>query len=588
MQSIFGQNQYIMWAVIAVYMILITIAGSYYSKYMKTADAYFRGNNAIPWWAAGISIYVAHFTAYTFVAIASLVYIDGLSGLLLETGPAFVYFTVAIFFAHLWHRLNLTSPPEYLEARFNPLTRQIFSFFGILTTFIGSGTRLYAMSKLAETLMGVPLVWMIVITGTVILIYTILGGLWAVTVTDVVQFIILYLAVIPLFIIAVASIFIDSSWAEFIAKIPASYGSFPHPDHGRTMGWLLVFWFSYLLDLGGDWGTIQRLCCTPTEKDAKKAALLATAFSIPHAFLLLGPVFIGRVLYQNEIADPNIVGQAEQVYGKIALKLLPVGMVGVVIAAMFSATMSTLSVAWSVRATSFVNDLYVRVLRPAAGDKEKILAGRLAVLAIGIIAILVAVLVAITQTGLFSLAQDLIGLIVVPIILPLLLGLLIKKVQNWAGLAGMVTGLLVALINRFAHNLFGLAEPLAFEYEIVISSLCVFFVMFGSGFLPHTEEDKKRSEDFFERMKTPRPHPLTDKNIPAPIGVIGTFTILIGFLVMILVLLPQSVLNRVVTACAALILIGIGILMRRNRPVETTLIGDKNLNTSPSSTNFIE
>ena len=588
MQSLFGQNQYIMWVVIAVYMILITVAGGYYSKYMKTADAYFRGNNAIPWWAAGISIYVAHFTAYTFVAIASLVYIDGLSGLLLETGPAFVYFTVAIFFAHLWHRLNLTSPPEYLEARFNPLTRQVFSFFGILTTFIASGTRLYAMSKLAEILMGVPLVWMIIITGTVILIYTILGGLWAVMVTDVVQFIILYLAIIPLFIIAVATIFIDSSLSEFIAKIPDSYASFPHPDNGRTVGWLLVFWFSYFLDLGGDWGTIQRLCCTQTEKDAKKAALLATAFSIPHAFLLLGPIFIGRVLYQNEIGDPNIVSEAEQVYGKIALKLLPVGMVGVVIAAMFSATMSTLSVAWSVRATSFVNDLYVRILRPSAGDKEKILVGRLAVLSIGVIAILVGVLVAVTETGLFSLAQDLIGLIVVPVILPLLLGLLIKRVQNWAGLAGMAAGLIAALVNRYAHGLFGLAAPLQFEYEIVISSLCVFAVMYGSGFLPRTENDIKRSEDFFERMKTPRPHVLTEKNIPAPVGVIGTFTILIGFLVMILVLLPQSMLNRIVTGCAAIVLIGIGLLMRRYRPVEGEILSENNLPAPPTSTNFIE
>lgn len=587
MQSIFGNEQYIMWAVLAVYMVLITIAGSYYSKYMKTADAYFRGNNAIPWWAAGISIYVAHFTAYTFVAIASLVYIDGLAGLLLETGPALVYFTVAIFFAHLWHRLNLTSPPEYLEARFNPLTRQVFSGFGILTTFVASGTRLYAMSKLAEILMGVPLVWMIIITGSVILIYTILGGLWAVTVTDVVQFIILYLAVIPLFVIAVASIFIDSSWSEFVAKIPESYGSFPHPDHGRTMGWLLVFWFSYFLDLGGDWGTIQRLCCTPTEKDARKAALLAAAFSVPHAVLLLGPVFIGRVLYQNEIADPNVVGEAEQVYGKIALKLLPVGMVGVVIAAMFSATMSTLSVAWSVRSTSFVNDLYVRVLRPNAGDKEKILAGRAAVFVIGLIAIAVAVIVAITETGLFALAQDLIGLIIVPIILPLLLGLLIKRVQSWAALAGMITGFLVALMNRLAFRWFGLAEPLVFEYEIVVSSLCVLLVMYGSGFLPRSETDIQRSEAFFDRMKTPRPHPGTS-NIPPPVGVIGTFTILIGFLVMFLVLLPQSGLNRAVTAVAALILVGFGMLMRLfRRPADLPVTG-KDLSETPSSENLIE
>jgi Na+(H+)/acetate symporter ActP len=112
MQPSIIQNQIVMWAVVAVYMVIITLAGGYYSKYMRTADAYFKGNNLIPWWAAGISTYIAHFTAYTFVAIASLVYIDGLSGLLLETGPALVYMTVAVVFARRWHRLNLTARPD--------------------------------------------------------------------------------------------------------------------------------------------------------------------------------------------------------------------------------------------------------------------------------------------------------------------------------------------------------------------------------------------------------------------------------------------------------------------------------------------
>lgn len=564
MSPLIQNHQLIIWLVIAVYLVIITAAGGYYSKYMRTADAYFRGDNLIPWWAAGISIYMTNFTAYTFVAIASLVYVDGLAGILLETGPALVYLIVAIFFARLWHRLNVTSPPEYLEARFNPLTRQLFSVFGIATTFIASGMRLYAMSKLAEALLGVPLVWTIVLTGVVIVVYTMLGGLWAVIVTDVVQFIVLFLAVVPLFVLAVAAIFTDASWAEFVSRIPDNFAAFPRPETGRTWGWLAAFWFSYLLDLGGDWGTIQRLGCTPTERDARKGAYLAMALSIPHAVVLLGPCFIARVLWADEIADPTIVSQAETVYGKIALKLLPVGMIGVVIAAMFSATMSTLSVAWSVRGTSFVNDLYVRFWRPNADDREKILLGRLAILVIGGVATTVAVLVALTSSGLFALAQDVIGFVVIPLVLPLLLGLFVRRAQRWSGLAALAACLAFAIFNRNAYALLGRSAPFVFETEIIFSTLLAVLVMVGSGFLPRAAADEAREQAFLQRLEAPRPPPALSQSLPSALDVIGSFTLLIGGLVTLLIAFPQSALNRAVMLFAALVLLSSGWWMKRS------------------------
>jgi SSS family solute:Na+ symporter len=564
-EPLIQQNQLIMWAVVIVYMVLITFAGSYYSKYMRTADAYFKAGNAIPWWAAGISTYVSHFTAYTFVAIASLVYIDGLSGLLLETGPALVYLMVALFFAKRWHRLNLTSPPEYLEARFSPLTRKVFSGLGIATTFVASGMRLYAMAKLAEALMGLPLIWTIILMGAVMIVYTMLGGLWAVIVTDIVQFIVLFLGVIPLFVIAVVHIFTESSLTEFINNIPANYATFPNPDHGRTLGWLLVFWFAYLLDLGGDWGTIQRMCCTPTEQDAKKAALLATALSIPHAFLLLGPVFVARVMWAGELADPNVVSQAETIYGKVAVKLLPAGMIGVVAAAMFSATMSTLGVAWNVRSTSFVNDIYVRFLRPQASDREQILAGRLAVFGIGSIAIAVAVLVAVTSTGLFALAQDMIGVIVVPLVLPLLFGLLVRRTSNWAGLAGFAVSLVFISLNNWGYRLLGWQEPLVFEYAIPIAAVLSVAVMVATGYLPKSDEDVRRVSEFFARMKRPRPVAIHLHKVPPPLGIIGTFTLLIGGMMLLLCALPQRPLDRIITFGASVVLLLGGLAMKRRQ-----------------------
>ena len=557
------QSQTVVWSVVAAYMVIVTLAGFYYSRYMKTADAFFKASNTVPWWAAGIAIYKANFTAYTFTAIASLVYIDGLSGLLLESGPALAFLLAAVVFSQRWRRLNLTSPPEYLEARFNPFTRQTFSVLGIAQTFIASGMRLYAVCKLVESVMGMPLVPTIIIAGGVMITYTMLGGLSAVVVTDVLQFLILFLAAVPLFISSVAHIFMETTLAGFIAQIPAGYASFPHPDHGRTLGWLMAFWFAYLLDYNGDWGVIQMMCSTKSERDAKKAAYLSMAFGIPHAFLLLGPCFIARVLWAKQIADPNIVGQAETVYGKVALKLLPAGMIGIVAAAMLAATMSTLSVAWSVRSTSFVNDLYARFLRPKAGDKEKIFVGRLALLFIGGVATGVALLVATRSSGLFSLAQDLIGFVVIPLILPLLLGLLIEKTQPWSALATLGSCVAFAALNRFGYNLLGLAAPLGFGAEVAVSTILGTAVMLGSGLLPRDQAYGARVRQFFTRMDRPLPPLEGEACIPAPLGILGVLTLLVGGLVVLLGLLPQSLMDRFLTMGAGGVLALVGLWMRR-------------------------
>lgn len=554
----------VLWAVVLAYMAVVTAAGAYYSKYMRTADVYFKAGNALPWWAAGIAIYKANFTAYTFVAIASLVYVDGLAGLLLETGPAFAFLLAATVFARRWHRLKVSSPPEYLEARFNPATRQMFSIVGIATTFIASAIRLYAVCKLVESVMGLPLIGTILIAGAVMITYTMLGGLCAVVVTDVLQFIILFLAVVPMFITSVGHIFMEGSWADFVARIPAGYASFPHPEHGRTLAWLLAFWFAYLLDYNGDWGVIQMMCSTPTERDARKAAFLSMGLAIPHAFLLLGPCFIARVMWPGEIADPGVMAQAETAYGRVALKLLPVGMIGVVAAAMLAATMSTLSVAWNVRSTSFVNDLYARFLRPHAGDREKILVGRLAVLSIGSIATGIALLVALKSSGLFALAQSLVGLVVIPLILPLLLGLLVRPARSWACLATFLACAGFAVANRWGYFLIGRTGPLPFEEELVVMSVLGAAVMLGSCAFPRAAQEAERVAAFLRRMDRPLPPPTTSADIPAPIGIIGALTVLVGALVLLLAALPQSLLDRSLTLATGGILLALGWLMKRN------------------------
>lgn len=565
MSSPVDHAQSVIALVIIAYVAIITAAGAYYSKFLRTADAYFRAGGAIPWWTAGLSMYMGNFTAYTFVGLASLVYVDGFAGLILETGPVLAFLLAGLVFAQRWHRLRLTSPPEYLEARFNPLTRKLFSMLGIATTLLGGGIRLYAVSKLIETFLGFPILWAIVLVAAVIVLYTMLGGLWGVVITEVLQFVILYLAVAAIAVGCCVWIEQNASWSEFCVRISETYsgwGGFPNAERGRTWGWLLAFWFAYLLDYNGEWGMIQKMCCTPTEHDARKAALLAAALSIPHAFLLLGPCVVARVFWQAEIADPNVIRQTEAVYGKIALKLLPAGMIGIVLAAMISSTLSTLSTAWNARATSLVNDLYVRFLRPTAKDREQILVGRLAVAGIGAIATAVGITIALSADGIFDLAQSLVGLVIIPLILPLLLGLIIPVANPWAGLFGLLAAFAFAGANRWASASWGGTAPLSFEVELFLSTAVTTVAMILSDSFGADADARTRTRAFFTRLRQPHPQVATDAGIPSPARIIGAFLILIGLLMGGLCLLAATAFDLATMGAATGILLGTGLTMR--------------------------
>jgi len=543
--------------------VLITVAGSYYSKFMASSEAHFKGGNAIPWWAAGISMYMSKFTAYTFFGIGSLVYAEGVTGLLWETGPALAFLVAARLFAQRWHRLNLMSPPEFLEARFNPLTRKTFSTLGIATTFISSGIRLYAMCKFAEGMIGVPLVPAVIVTGAIIVAYTLAGGLWAVIVTDFVQFVVLILAAFCLQAMCAWAVFFETGWTQFLARIPEHYATFPGANPAHAWGWPLVFWFAYILDYNGDWGIVQRMCCTPTERDARKGAWLCIGFSLPHAFLLLGPCFVARVLYPHIVGDPADTAAAESAFGKISPLLLPPGLLGVMMAAMLSATMSTLSVSWSVRSASLVNDLYLRFFRPQARDAEQILVGRVGVAAIGSIAIVVALLVSRQSGGLFQLAQSLVGLIVIPLLAPLLLAIFVHRTKPWAALAAMGSCVAFGLINKFADVVFGLSAPLPFEFEVLIEFALSLVVLVLSGWLPLSAAEEKQQSDFAARLIRPRPAAVHDAGLPPPLGVMSGFVLLIGGLVLVLCFVPQTGAQRLVTLVGGLLLLVAGTLMRR-------------------------
>ena len=185
---------------------LLTLIGLYFWKRMRHVRDFFTGGNAIPWWLAGVSFYLTGFSAFTFVAYSEMAYRYGFVAVTLAWSSA-----VGDGRGNHVPRLALAAcphhqPVEFLEARYSRHIRQVLAWAGIPLKMIDDGLKIYATGVFVSVGIGYDLKTSIVVSGMVMLLYTFMGGLWAVVVTDYIQFIILTLGVLVLFPLVFAAL----------------------------------------------------------------------------------------------------------------------------------------------------------------------------------------------------------------------------------------------------------------------------------------------------------------------------------------------------------------------------------------------
>jgi tetratricopeptide (TPR) repeat protein len=181
-----GAN-FVDYAVIALYALLMVRVGFYVLRFNRGAAEYFRGGSRIPWLVAGLSCFMAGFSARTFTGAAGVAYRSGVAAIGLYIGNALSFLLGYFIFAKRWRRSRITTVMEYLSERFNPATHQVFSWTTIVFQLFASASTLFGLSLFVSSACGFPVSWTILGAGALIVFYCVLGGLWAVVVTDFLQ-----------------------------------------------------------------------------------------------------------------------------------------------------------------------------------------------------------------------------------------------------------------------------------------------------------------------------------------------------------------------------------------------------------------
>jgi Na+/proline symporter len=435
--------------VIFTYFMIIMGIGLFFMKVNKGGKEYFTGGNMIPWWMSGISLYMGNFSAWIFTGAAGFAYTAGWFTILyFAVGPV-AYFVGSRMTAVRWRRTRSVSPLQYTLTRFN-LTTQQFIGWVIATNFtLSAGVQLASTCKLFAPIIGIDLTAIVLLIGTIVMLHNFLGGLWGDMAMDVVQGVVL-LGIV--FIVMPMSLNLVGGPLKLFNSLPPL--TFDHTYNGvhYTEHWLIAI--ATITTLGFAAGGHQRFYSVKDEKSALRVGTTAAilAFSTPLAFGI--PPLVAKV-YWPDLAQVDFfkpfVGNNPQdlVFVGLVMKLLPNGLIGVFIAAMLAATMTTLSTVYNMVSSIVSHDLYKGVFRPSLDDKELLRAGRIAALSVGLIVMSLAAVFVNSKFGIFNLMQAFFTLFNIPVIVPVAFGLILRRVPKWSAVGAITWGLIVGATARY-------------------------------------------------------------------------------------------------------------------------------------------
>lgn len=557
------------------YFLLMLGIGLYFYRSMKGIKDYFSGGNNIPWWLSGVSFYMSSFSVMAFISYPSLCYRYGFVGitLLWVAIPATLFST--IFLAHKWRRARIDSPMEYLEHRYSPVLRQLFSWQGIPTKIIDDGIKLFAIGTFISVSLGFDMKWSMVGAGGIMLLYTFMGGLWAVAVTDFIQFIVLTAAVI---IILPLSFYRAGGFLEVFENLPEGFMRLTSPEYG--WGYVLYLVVMYTLAWSSvNWSLIQRYYCVPTERDAVKVGLSVVVLYVIGPPLMFLPAIVGTQLIPG-LAD------AGTIYPELCRMLLPAGMLGLMISAMFAATMSMLSSDYNVCANVLTHDIYRRHVRPDASQRELVLVGRLMTLMIGVLAIGAALLMAKLGKAedLFTMMVTLFSVATAPVAVPMILGLLSPKLTGrsafWGFLCGLFVGILLFILSLSSRpmelwqlrwnpeastlSFYAYAAPLEMVLFIATSLVTLIVMLLITALVPMRTGDRENINAFFERLRKPigtlpeEQEAVGASKAISPFLVVGISLIIIALLMAVVLPWSGSVITAVLNGGISLFLMLVG------------------------------
>ncbi len=477
-------------AVIAAYLVGTTVFGcSFYFRKGSggAADDFTKGGGRLPGWALALSVFATYVSSISFLALPAKAYLESWNALVLSFSIPFAATAAAVWFVPFYRRQTSASAYSFLEARFGVWARLYASGCFLVMQSVRSGMILFLLALLLKTMLGFSVPSVICAVGLATTLYAMMGGLRAVVWTDAVQAVILIGGALVCLVVLACSLpdglaaGVSSAWAA--GKL--SFGDLSVADWSRETFWVTFVYgvFLNLQNFGIDQSYTQRYVAARTGREAVRSMFAGAMLYVPVSLVF---VAIGTLLWAWVAAHPGVVPadvleKSDAVFPWFIVHRLPVGISGLLVAAIIAAAMSTVSATLNSGATVLLEDYRKRFARGEVPARGQIRFLRLATVGLGAFAVGVA-LCAMNVTSVLTAWWGLQSVLSGGMLGLFLLGAFARRTRPVQAAVATGVGILAVVWIVFGARAFGLPQILHVNLAIVVGTLAL--VLTGFALLP--------------------------------------------------------------------------------------------------------
>lgn len=478
---------------IDIAVILLFIVGIIWwalkNKKNENANEYFLAGKSQNWFVVGSSLFAASVSSSTLMGHSGEGFISGIAVFNYNVGAVFIIIFVSLFFLPFYIKTGIYTIPEYLGRRFDNRSRKYFSFITIIgNVFLDAGAALYTGALILKIIFPeLGMMWIIVGMALMAGTYTIIGGLSSAINADMVQLIILIAGSVLLSIFCFKSI---GGWENFVDRFhDGVWLSLIRSNSDTTVPWFSIFLSLPILGFyfwGNNQVMVQRVMSAKTVNEGRLGFLFVAFLYLFTLFIFIAPGMVGRMIdlfgvgdsLPHEIIDGNSLRaqygiDTNEVYPRLILRLLPVGLIGIMIACMVSALTSTLSATLNSVSTLFTMDFY-KSWKPKSTPGHLVRVGQWTSFIALVVAVLWAPFIG-KFASLVAYYQEFSSYLAPPIVGTFLMGLFWKDSTRNGAFAGLMSGLIMSILIMTYK--FGFGGEVPFHFLLWVPILLLLSVL---------------------------------------------------------------------------------------------------------------
>jgi SSS family transporter len=577
-------------AVIVTYFLLMIGVGFVFKRMNKNTSDYFRGGGSMLWWLVGATTFMSFISAVTYTGAAGKAYETGTFIFIVYMANGVGFFISFLYFSKRFRQTRVVTAIEVVRDRFGKANEQFFTWMVIPFGVIHGGVWLYSLGIIISTVFGVSMEITVLSVGLTVLVISLLGGSWAVVASDFMQLMIMVPVAIILAFLSLREL---GGVGNFIEQLPTSqYNWSELADSKIVWLWFIASFCKQFFSVNNT-NDGYRFLAVKDSNQARKASLMASILFFTVTIIWFIPPMVASIMFPDISSVESLKPLGEKaidgIYLAMGIELLPVGMIGIMICAIFAATMSSMDSTLNRNAGIFVRNFYKPILRKSANEKELFNVSMITTVFLGGLVILSAIFFSeLEGMNLFDINMRLGAMISLPFMIPLTWGIIFQDTPRWAGWSTVLLGM---LISYFIQNHIGpeilldfigvdkpwsnraLIDVMFFSNVFAVIIICSSWFL-GTRLFRNTspEEYHEHVGEFFVKINTPIDYEKEHGhkgNDAQQFKILGNLCFVYGTFLSLLVLIPNDLTGRLCFVFIGGIMLTVGFIFKRKYKLNT-------------------